>query len=101
MIHQLSPYADKSDKKRLKSKKHRIRQTAQAGWIFGEMGGASHTNVKKRLNFKYTFSYHPRIAEDMSVFVQYYYGQDYYNIYFNRNISVLRFGLMTDQLKFW
>ncbi|MCF8337433.1 MAG: hypothetical protein K9I74_05565 [Bacteroidales bacterium] len=58
-------------------------------------------NIKERLLFKYTVSYHPRIAEDMSFFIQYYYGQDYYNIFFDRNISVLRIGLMSDQLKFW
>lgn len=100
-IHQLSNYAGKEGKERQSAKKHRIRQTAHAGWIFGEMGGAGPANLKKRLNFKYTFSYHPRIAEDMSVFVQFYHGQDYYNIYFDQTISVLRFGLMTDQLKFW
>jgi len=101
MIHQLSAYRDKNGKERERSRKHRIRQSIHASWIFGEMGAANALNAKERLTFEYTFSYHPKIAEDMSVFVQYYYGQDYYNIYFNRNISVLRFGLMTDQLKFW
>jgi len=100
-IHQLSSYVGKRGELRQKSKKHRIRQSFNTGWIFGGLENTSSVNIEERLTFKYTFSYHPKITEDMSVFVQYYYGQDYYNIYFNRNISVLRLGLMTDQLKFW
>jgi hypothetical protein len=99
MIHQLSAYQRGKAKER--SQKHRIRQSVHTSWIFGELGNAPPLDIKERLTFKYTLSYHPKMAEDMSVFVQYYYGQDYYNIYFDRNISVLRFGLMTDQLKFW
>jgi hypothetical protein len=57
-------------------------------------------NSGENYSFRYTFSYHPKIAEDMSIFIQYYYGQDYYNIHFNENISILRTGLMTDQLEF-
>ena len=101
MIHQLSAYAQKKGKEREKSRKHRIRQSVHTSWAFGKVGDAGAADIKKRLNMKYTFSYHPRIAEDMSVFLQFYHGQDYYNIYFNRTINVLRIGLMTDQLKFW
>lgn len=100
LIYQLSSYHDKTGKKREKNEKHRLRQSLRAEWIFGEMNDASATNLKERLNFKYTLSYHPKIAEDMSIFIQYYYGQDYYNIHFNENISILRIGLMTDQLEF-
>jgi len=82
------------------NQKQRLRQSIHAGWIFGGMNDLSPVNFKERFTFQYTISYHPRMAEDMSVFVQYYYGQDYYNIYFNNNISVLRFGLMTDVLEF-
>ena len=101
MIHQLSPYADKKGKKRKKSKNHRIRQSFHTEWIFGNMGDVRAENIKERLKLKYTFSYHPGIAEDMSIFLQFYHGQDYYNIYFHKTINILRFGLMTDQLKFW
>ncbi len=99
-IHQLNPFDVENGKTQSINKKHRIRQSIKAGWIFGEMNDASPVNFKERFTFQYTISYHPRIAEDMSVFVRYYYGQDYYNIYFNNNISVLRFGLMTDLLDF-
>jgi hypothetical protein len=81
--------------------KHRIRQTVETEWILAGLDNVDATNLKERLLFKYTASYHPKIAEDMSFFIQYYYGQDYYNIFFDRNISVLRIGLMSDQLKLW
>lgn len=100
LIYQLSPYHEKTGKKRVINEKHRLRQSLKAGWIFGEMNDAHAGNLKERLTIKYTLSYHPKIAEDMSIFIQYYYGQDYYNIHFNENISILRFGLMTDQLEF-
>ncbi len=89
-----------SNEKNSQGAKPRIRHSVQLGWIFGKMQNSSPDDFAKRFNFKYTASYHPRIAEDMSIFIQYYYGQDYYNIYYNNNISVLRFGLMTDLLKF-
>lgn len=97
-IHHLSSSGN-DDKKEYE--KHRIRQTLEAGWILAGLDYVDAVNLKERLLFKYTVSYHPRIAEDMSFFIQYYYGQDNYNIFFDRNISVLRFGLMSDQLKFW
>ena len=80
---------------------HRLRQSVKLGWTFGEVAEAGQTLLEDRLKFEYTISYHPKMTEDMSLFIQYYYGKDYYNIYFDRNISVLRFGLMTDQLKLW
>lgn len=100
LIHQLSSFQEKKGEQREINKKHRLRQSLKTGWVFGEMNDARADNLKERLNIKYTISYHPKIAEDLSIFIQYYYGQDYYNIHFNENISILRFGLMTDQLEF-
>jgi hypothetical protein len=37
---------------------------------------------------------------DIGFFASFYSGMDYYNIYFNHKITVLRFGIMTDILKF-
>lgn len=98
LIHHLNSSGNKEKKE---YEKHRIRQTFETEWIFAGLDNADAINLKERLLFKYTASYHPRIAEDMSFFIQYYYGQDYYNIFFDRNISVLRVGLMSDQLRFW
>lgn len=47
-----------------------------------------------RLIFKGTLSYKPSFLRDVTLFTQYYYGQDYYNIYFARQLHLLRFGLM-------
>lgn len=53
-----------------------------------------------RLNTSLTFYYHPRFLEDIGLFVQLYHGKDYYNINFEHQISVIRFGLMTEILRF-
>jgi hypothetical protein len=53
-----------------------------------------------RINTKVTFYYHPKLLEDIGFFVQFYHGMDYYNIYFQNQISVIRFGIMTEILRF-
>ena len=54
----------------------------------------------KRLNAALTVYYHPKFLEDIGLFIQFYKGMDYYNIYYQNNISVIRFGLMTEILRF-
>ena len=54
----------------------------------------------KRLNAGLTFYYHPKFMEDIGLFVQFYHGMDYYNIYFKHRIDTIRFGIMTKILKF-
>lgn len=53
-----------------------------------------------RINAKLTFYYHPSFLEDIGLFIQFYHGMDYYNIYFNHQIAVIRFGMMTEILRF-
>ena len=53
-----------------------------------------------RINLSLTFYYHPQFMEDIGLFVQYYHGMDYYNIYFNQKLDIIRFGLMTEKLRF-
>lgn len=53
-----------------------------------------------RLNASLTFYYHPKFLEDIGLFVQFYHGMDYYNIYFERQLSIIRFGIMTEILRF-
>jgi len=62
------------------------------GWIAGEMNNANILDIK-RIIFRYTVSYKPSFLNDVTLFAQYYYGQDYYNIYFSRSLNVLRFGI--------
>ncbi|MBN2167036.1 MAG: hypothetical protein JW717_12215 [Marinilabiliaceae bacterium] len=66
--------------------------SSRIGWIAGPLSDADNIDVK-RLIFKHTISYKPTFMSDVTFFVQYYYGQDYYNIYFARQLNVLRFGI--------
>lgn len=53
-----------------------------------------------RFNASLTFYYHPKFLEDVGLFIQFYHGLDYYNIYFEHQISIIRFGIMTEVLRF-
>jgi hypothetical protein len=72
---------------------------AETTWHFGDINNWRSTNLK-RFDFSLTFYYHPRFFEDIGLFVQYYNGADYYNMCFSHQLSVLRFGFMTDKLRF-
>lgn len=47
----------------------------------------------KRLIFSYMVSFKPPGLRDVTLFCQYYHGQDYYNLYFDRVLDVFRFGI--------
>ena len=64
--------------------------------IFGEMDGIDVFDFTKRFGGSITLSYNPKYLEDVRLFVQYYYGQDYYNIHFENTLSELRIGLIAD-----
>ncbi len=68
-------------------------------WMFGNVNNWDNFSLN-RLNLSLTFYYHPKFLEDIGLFAQIYHGMDYYNIYFNHQISILRFGIMTDKLRF-
>lgn len=58
------------------------------------------TNYTNKISSRLRISYHPGFTEEVAFFTEAYLGRDYYNIYMNNYISVIRFGLMTDKLKF-
>jgi hypothetical protein len=64
--------------------------------IFGEMENVGDFDFSKRIGGSITLSYNPKYLEDVRIFAQYYYGQDYYNIHFENTLSEFRIGLMTD-----
>lgn len=72
---------------------------AETTWMFGSVNGWDDFS-SKRLNVKLTLYYHPTFLEDIGFFAQIYRGMDYYNIYFNHQLEVIRFGLMTEKLRF-
>ena len=53
-----------------------------------------------RVTASFTVFYHPKFLEEIGFFVQLYHGYDYYNIYFNQQRTMIRFGIMTDKLRF-
>ena len=42
----------------------------------------------------------PKISGGYRVICPIYHGSDYYNTYFSHRLDVLRFGLMTEKLRF-
>ncbi len=72
---------------------------AEAELMFGDIYTWSNKNTD-RLNIGLTAFYTPKFFEDIGFFINFYHGQDYYNIYFNHQINVIRFGIMTELLRF-
>ena len=68
-------------------------------WLFGDLGDWDASSLN-RINLNLTFFYHPKFLEDLGFFVQFYHGLDYYNLYFSHKLDVLRFGIMTEKLRF-
>lgn len=81
------------------TKKVEISVKGEVNLILNDMNDWSPLSAN-RFNFKATFYYRPKIFEDIGLFVQYYHGADYYNIYFDHQLDILRFGLMTERINF-
>lgn len=79
--------------------KGRFEVDARFNWKFGNINQWN-ALYYKRLDFKLTAYYSPKFLKEVGFFVQYYAGMDYYNIYFDHYLSVLRFGIMTELLRF-
>ena len=73
-----------------------LRAIINTTFVFGEMEDIDALDFSKRFGGSITLSYNPKYLEDVRLFVQYYYGQDYYNIHFEDTLSELRIGLMAD-----
>jgi len=70
-----------------------IQVTAKTTWMFGSVDDAGFADFSERLNASLNLEYKPAILNDVSFFANIYTGEDYYNIRFNRRITVLRIGL--------
>jgi hypothetical protein len=55
----------------------------------------------KRLIASYSLFYQPAFLGPFSIFTRVYFGQDYYNINFDRSLSVIQFGISMKDLKLW
>jgi hypothetical protein len=67
-------------------------QSINLGWIASELKNTKPID-KKRFIFNYRLSFKPTFLKDVNIFIHYYYGQDYYNIHFGKQINVIRFGI--------
>jgi len=81
------------------SKKASLSLKAKATWMFGELNDKN-ALAWRRLIVSMTLYYHPKFLEDIGFFAQVYRGSDYYNIYFDHQLLVIRFGIMTEILRF-
>jgi len=95
----LSIFKLSADKSKQGEKHARISLKGEVTWMFGELNNWDWYSLN-RVNLKFTFYYHPKFLEDVGLFVQFYHGLDYYNIYFNHRLDVIRFGIMTEKLRF-
>jgi hypothetical protein len=81
------------------SKRANISLKAELNWLFGDLEDTRFLDFD-RISFSGTFTYHPEFFEDIVLFLQYYYGKDYYNIYFTNTVNVVRLGIMTELIRF-
>lgn len=68
-------------------------------WMFGNVNNWNDLSLN-RLMASLTIYYHPKFLEDIGLFAQVYHGLDYYNMYFNHKLNIIRFGIMTEKLRF-
>ena len=72
---------------------------AETTWLIDNINDWDSFNFK-RFNASLTFYYHPKFLEEIGFFAQLYHGVDYYNIYFEHRLDIIRFGIMTELLRF-
>ncbi len=82
-----------------KPKKAGFSLKADAELMFGDIY-TQDANYFDRINVGFTAFYTPKFFEDIGFFINFYHGQDYYNIYFNHQLTIIRFGIMTELLRF-
>jgi hypothetical protein len=89
----------KSENTQANHQKPFISVKGETTWMFGDYNQLGSFSLE-RLNLSLTFYYHPNFMEDIGLFIQYYHGSDYYNMYFGHRLDMIRFGLMTEKLRF-
>ncbi len=76
-----------------------VQTRLETTWLFGDINDASFFDLKERFNFSLTIAYRPKFLSDVSLFANYYSGEDYYNMHFYRRITVFRVGLQAYSFK--
>ncbi|MCQ2607113.1 MAG: hypothetical protein MJ197_00290 [Bacteroidales bacterium] len=75
-----------------KNKESIFSNVLKFGVIAGNMAKRDALDIH-RCVLDYTISFKPAFLQDVTIFAQYYWGEDYYNIYFNRTLRLFRVGL--------
>lgn len=73
--------------------------TIKTTWLFGEIKDAAMLDFEERFNFSVSVNYRPKALHDVSIFANFYSGEDYYNMQFSRRINVFRVGLKAYSFK--
>jgi hypothetical protein len=71
----------------------------KTGWIFGEYHDYSLLDASHRLIVDLTYKYYPHWFDEIAFFVRFYSGQDYYNVYFEKQLTVLTCGITSNTIK--
>ncbi len=71
----------------------------KSGWIFGALRGYNSVDISKRLIVDINYKYYPPWLDEIAFFVRFYSGQDYYNIYFEKQLTTLTVGITSNTIK--
>ncbi len=71
----------------------------KAGWIFDDFRGYDPVDINRRLILDINYKYYPPWFDEIAFFVRFYSGQDYYNIYFEKQLINLTVGITTNTIK--
>ena len=99
LINSFSVFKMRSEQNTTKKKKAAFSLKIDTEIMFGDYYTWTNKNIN-RINIGFTAFYAPTFFEDIGFFINFYHGQDYYNIYFDHQLNVIRFGFMTELLRF-
>ncbi len=93
------PLYKNTSKKLVFDKNPAVQTRLETTWLFGNINDATFFDLKERFNFSLTMAYRPKFLSDVSLFANFYSGEDYYNMHFYRRIIVFRIGLQAYSFK--
>jgi hypothetical protein len=71
----------------------------KGGWIFGGFRDYAALDVSHRMIIDISYKYYPPWFEEMAFFVRFYTGQDYYNVYFEKQLTTVTVGITSNTIK--
>jgi hypothetical protein len=71
----------------------------KVGWILDNYRGFQALDATTRLIVDLNYKYYLPWFDEVAFFLRFYHGQDYYNIYFERQLTTLSFGITTNTIK--